>query len=68
MKKYDKDINKCHVNAIIRRLNTDENFKIDFSEFKHHVTPTLPGFNQKGCLTPETKLMLPEPGSDDVLA
>ena len=31
MKKYDKDINKCHVNAVLRRLNDGDNFKIEFS-------------------------------------
>lgn len=68
MHKYDKDITKCHVNAVLRRLNNDEDFKVNFSEFKHHITPTLQGFNQKGCLTPESNLMIPtDPDSDDVL-
>ena len=68
MRKYDKDITKCHVNAVLRRLNDNEDFRIDFREFSQHITPKIQGFNQKGCLTPETKLMIPtDPDSDDVL-
>ena len=41
MYKYDRDITKCHVNAILRRLNNDEDFKVNFKEFKHHITPSF---------------------------
>lgn len=45
MVKYNRDINTCTINAILRRLNNDEDFKINFREFSQNITPTLQGFN-----------------------
>jgi len=47
MSKYDKErtlTNTGSINAILRRLNDNEDFKIDFQEFAKNITPTLPGF------------------------
>ena len=49
-------------------MNSDEDFKIDFSEFSQNITPVLQGFNQDGCTTRPTILNIPtDPLSDDVL-
>lgn len=70
MSRYDKDISAQGVNAILRRLNENEDFKIEFREFSNGLTPMHKGFVQDGCLTPETDLDLPQGklGSDDPLA
>ena len=45
MVKYDREnINTCTINSILRRLNNDEDFKINFDEFGKNITPTLQGF------------------------
>ena len=41
MKKYDKLIDTKKVNAVLRRLNSDEDFKIDFNEFTLNITPVI---------------------------
>jgi len=41
MTKYDPDCNTTAINSILRRLNNDEDFKINFAEFGVNITPTL---------------------------
>jgi hypothetical protein len=42
MSKFNKEfVNTCTVNAVLRRLNKDEDFKINFREFAEAITPTL---------------------------
>lgn len=66
--KFDKTCDQKTVNAILRRMNSDEDFKIDFTEFSLNITPVLQGYTPDGCITPETDLKLPtDPESDDVL-
>ena len=68
MSRYDKDVNQCDVNAVLRRLNKDEDFKIDFREFASSINPTQQGFTQQGCVTRKTPLNIPtDPESDDPL-
>lgn len=35
VKKYNHKVTGSDINAILRRLNTDEDFKIDFREFSN---------------------------------
>ena len=52
----------------MRWLNTDEDFKINFKEFGKRISPTLPGFISKGCISKEMDLDIPtDPFSDDIL-
>ena len=44
MKKFNLDMDKSHINAILRRLNDDEDFKIGFQEFALNITPVIQGF------------------------
>ena len=44
MYKFNKDINQCDVNAVLRRLNLDEDFKINFREFAAAINPVQQGF------------------------
>lgn len=44
MKKFNGEINQNEINALLRRLNADENFKIDFREFCHNLAPIAPGY------------------------
>jgi Ca2+-binding EF-hand superfamily protein len=68
MYKFSRDINTCTINAILRRLNNDEDFKINFEEFALNITPILQGFTEEGCISKKTPLNLPEdPQSDDVI-
>jgi hypothetical protein len=68
MIKYDKGTDQKTVNSILRRLNSDEDFKIDFNEFSMNISPVLQGFTPDGCTTPATDLKLPtDPETDDVL-
>ena len=71
MSKYDKErtlTNTGSINAILRRLNDNEDFKIDFQEFAKNITPTLPGFVQHACISRKTELNIPtDPESDDVI-
>jgi len=53
MKKYNHTINTSEVNAVLRRLNNDENFKIDFREFCQNMSPLMPGYTPEACITPE---------------
>jgi len=41
MKKFDKDIDTKKINSILRRMNSDEDFKIDFTEFSQNITPII---------------------------
>lgn len=42
MSKFNKEfVNTCTVNAVLRRLNNDEDFKINFREFAMAITPIL---------------------------
>lgn len=41
MIKFNREINTCTINAILRRLNEDEDFKINFREFSSNINPTL---------------------------
>lgn len=70
MSRYDKEVNATAINAILRRMNDNEDFKIDFREFAANITPLQKGFVQDGCITPETDLALPKGkmSSDDPLA
>ena len=68
MIRFNRDINTCTINAILRRLNEDEDFKINFREFAKNITPVLQGFNQDGCLSRKTPLNIPtDPLSDDII-
>jgi hypothetical protein len=69
MSKFNKEfVNTCTVNAVLRRLNKDEDFKINFREFAEAITPTLQGFNQQGCVSKKTPLNIPtDPLSDDII-
>ena len=68
MQKFDPDVNTSAVNAILRRLNNDEDFKINFTEFGQNITPTLQGFTEAGCITHKPPLEIPDKEtSDDVL-
>lgn len=68
MIKYNPDINSSDVNAILRRLNKDEDFKINFREFAAAINPTQQGFTQQGCVTRKTPLNIPsDPETDDPL-
>lgn len=68
MIKYDKGTDQKTVNSVLRRLNSDEDFKIDFNEFSMNISPVLQGFTPDGCTTPATDLKLPtDPETDDVL-
>jgi hypothetical protein len=44
VKKYNQKVNGSDINAILRRMNTDEDFKIDFREFCTYICPKVPGF------------------------
>ena len=69
MKKYDPNVNNTHVNSILRRLNEDEDFKISYVEFSKNISPTLQGFEEKGCTTTKTKIEIPKVSeTDDCLA
>ena len=69
MHKFNKEfVNTCTVNAVLRRLNKDEDFKINFKEFTYAITPTLQGFSQQGCISKKAPLNIPtDPESDDVI-
>lgn len=67
MKKYNQKVNGSDVNAILRRMNTDEDFKIDFREFSTYICPSIQGFDNRACLTKQEDLDLPDKTSDDVL-
>jgi hypothetical protein len=67
-KKFDSSCDQAKINAILRRINSDEDFKVDYNEFSLNITPVLQGFNQDGCTTRQTILNLPtDPLSDDIL-
>ena len=62
-----------HVHAVLRRLNSDENQKLDFREFSAALNPVLRGFTQQGCVTPESIIGAPTTtkekiASNDILA
>ena len=45
--RYDKEAllaNQGSIAAILRRLNDNEDFRIDFREFARNISPMLPGF------------------------
>jgi len=44
MRRYDADANTATINAVLRRMNSNEDFKISFREFSSNITPMLPGF------------------------
>ena len=68
MKKYNSNLDTTSVNAILRRLNGDDNFKIDFTEFSIQMSPVIAGYLPEACLTPEVDLNIPtDPLSDDIL-
>ena len=41
MRKFDSSIDTKKINSILRRMNSDEDFKIDFFEFTENLTPVL---------------------------
>jgi Ca2+-binding EF-hand superfamily protein len=41
MRKFDSSIDTKKINSILRRMNRDEDFKIDFTEFTENLTPVL---------------------------
>ena len=43
MKKYNKEVNKPAINAVLRRLDSDNDGKITFKEFAQSITPEYPG-------------------------
>lgn len=43
MSKFNKDITKPEINAIIRRMDYDGDGKIAFNEFSQGITPEYPG-------------------------
>ena len=56
------------VNAILRRINQDEDAKIEFPEFGEYITPVMQGFNKLGCKDPPVDLKIPKQDeTDDVL-
>lgn len=67
IKKYNSRVSGSDINAILRRMNSDEDFKIDFREFCQYINPLYPGFNQKACKSKQEDLKLPNKTSDDVL-
>ena len=68
MRKYDQDANTATVNAVLRRINTNEDFKISFREFSSNITPMMPGFKPQGCISRKTALGdINDPLNDDVL-
>ena len=48
------DVNTSTINAILRRLNDNEDFKISFREFSQNITPMMPGFKDGGCISKKT--------------
>ena len=67
MRKYDQDANTATINAVLRRINANEDFKISFREFSHNITPMMPGFKPQGCITRKTNLgSINDPHNDDV--
>jgi Ca2+-binding EF-hand superfamily protein len=69
MSKFDRQTNLKTINAVMRRLNDNEDFKISFSEMARHISPLQPGFSDKGCLTSKFKFeMADKENSDDPLA
>lgn len=67
MKKYNSETCPEEVNSILRRLNSDEDFKISFREFSHNISPMMPGFTPEGCISKPVDLDLPGATSDDPL-
>lgn len=68
MKKYQTRVQAEEVNAAMRRMNNDENFKIDFREFCENLTPMIPGYRKDQCNMPPVDLKIPtDPQSDDIL-
>jgi hypothetical protein len=67
MKKYNDKLNTSGVNAVLRRMNFDEDFKIEFREFSIYLTPVLQGFDDRACLTRKEDLNLPDKNSNDIL-
>jgi len=67
MRKYNHKVNGSDINAILRRMNSDEDFKIDFREFCAYICPAIPGFENEACLSKQEDLKLPDKSSDDVL-
>ena len=59
MGKYNPEVNPTDVNSILRRLNSDEDFKINFTEFAHNISPMMPGFTPEGCISNPVDLDLP---------
>lgn len=68
MYRYDQDCNQSSINAILRRINNNEDFKISFREFSSNITPMMPGFKDGGCISRKTDLNIPnDPNDDDVI-
>lgn len=68
MVKFDKSITNPLVNAILRRMNSDTDFKINFKEFALNISPNLPEFIPKACLTDPTDIDLPkDPETNDII-
>ena len=44
MKKFNQNLQTSDVNAILRRLNDNEDFKIDFREFVKNLSPQIAGY------------------------
>lgn len=73
LRKYMAKFNKQHdakdVNSVLRRLNSDEDFKISFREFASSICPLVPGYSPEMCATPPFKFERPDPEeSEDPLA
>lgn len=47
MGKWKKEIKKPDINSIIRRMNTNHDGKINFSEFSIGITPEYPGLEHE---------------------
>jgi Ca2+-binding EF-hand superfamily protein len=43
MAKFNKDVSKPEINAILRRMDMDGDGKITFNEFSLGITPEYPG-------------------------
>ena len=68
MKKYQARIESEEINSCLRRLNNDENFKIDFREFCENMSPIIPGYTRDACNMAMEDLKIPtDPFSDDIL-
>lgn len=67
MSKFNSKLNTAMVNAVLRRMNFDEDFKIEYREFTVFITPVTPSYSDHACVSRKQELNLPDKSSDDIL-